>query len=197
MSEHGFLRVSEWAGWSVCPGRPWLEDNHPAPVPDPISESEECLNRLKARVQTHQDATASVQIITDTRLDLSVITGERHANATAWRVVVAQYADHSTLEVWQPGASEEELQFLGFAAFLQHALLHHFTSIALVGDSEWIRVPDELYVFGQRVTEAAHLALSIQGEPETSQLIVSDACSTCRALRSCPAARRQAALELV
>lgn len=197
MTEHGFLRASEWPGWSVCPGRPWLEDNFPLLHVEPIRPSEECLNGFNSRCETHQQAGGAVQVISDARLDVSVVTGERHANATAWRVLIAQYSEHSVLEVWEPHASEDVLRFVGFAAFLQHALLHAFTSIVLVGEREWIHVPDDLYVFGQRVTEAAHRALSIEGEPATSDFAPGEGCASCRASKGCPGLARKAALELV
>lgn len=196
MSEHGFLRASEWAGWSICPGRPWLEDLEASPAVEAAKATEGWSNAFKARADSHEEAGGQVQRVVNGRLDLSVITGERHASSTA-DLLIAQYAEHSVLEVWKFAASEEEVTFLSFSAFLHHTLLHNFTSIVMVGSDEWTKTPDDLYVFGQRVTEAAHLALSIEGEPSTSQLVPSDACSTCRAARRCPALARKQALELV
>jgi hypothetical protein len=196
MSEHGFLRASEFTGWLACPGRPWLEDNFPAPDVEPLKPTEAWLNAFKARGELHQEAGAQVQIVSNGRVDISVVTGERHASATA-DLLIAQYAEHSILEAWKLGASEDEVTFLAFSAFLHHCLLHNFTSVVLVGREEWSRTPDDLYVFGQRVTEAAHRSLSIQGEPETSQLVPTAWCATCRANRNCPGVARKQALELV
>lgn len=194
MSEHGLLRPSEWLGWSICPGRPYLED---LPAKGPAKVSQEWRDAFDERVESYKEGGAQCQIIVDARLDLSTITGERHANATADRVLIAQQGDHSTLEVWHADAPEHVLMFLGFAAFLQHALLHNFSAIVLRGVREVSKTQDELYVFGQAATEAAHRALSVEGEPVLSQLVVSDACPECRGNEHCPAYARHQALALV
>lgn len=195
MTEHGFLRASEVAGWSVCPGRPWREDHFPASLERGKPDGG-WLNAFKARAEVHQDAGAQVQIVANGRVDLSVVTSEKHASGTA-DLLIAQYAEHSILEVWKFEASEDEVTLLAFAAFLHHCLLHNFTSIVLHGALESTHTPDELYVFGQHVTEAAHLALSIEGEPQTSDFVPSECCATCRGRKDCPGLKRRAALDLV
>ena len=194
MSEHGLLRPSEWPGWSICPGRPYLED---LPAKGAVTLSQTWREEFQARVESHKEAGGQCQVVVDARLDLSILTGERHANATADRLLIAQYADHSILEVWHADAPEHVLMFLGFAAFLQHTLLHDFTAIVLHGSREVSKTQDELYVFGQAVTEAAHLALSVDGEPTLSQLVVSDACESCLGSKRCPAYCRHQAMALV
>lgn len=158
------------------------------------------------RADHYRKAGAQVLLLVEQRLDISVITGEDGARGTADVVLLAQFEDHSRLDVWDlkfgvgvvvPVENNGQIQIYALAALIKYQLLHNFTEINLVihqprvkeTPSEWRITPEALYVFGQRATEAAHLALSLRGEASAlSHLMPGDKqCRFCRVRYRCPA----------
>ncbi len=239
---HAFCAPSDWEGWSVCAGKPALEETEsdvssasadlgkeahdhahqilqrwglaPEEMPDAVFSDvpEEMRSGVKlyveavrARVAAFRLAGARVTILVEQRLDISVITGEKDAQGTADCILIAEFAEYSVLEVWDfksgyhPVAVMDngQLQIYALAAFLTHGIFHNFTEINLVihqprvrkEPSEWRRTPDELYIFGAKVTEAATLSLSLRGDVTAlSHLTPGERqCRFCRVKYRCPA----------
>jgi uncharacterized protein DUF2800 len=230
--EHAFCSPSDWEGWSNCPGKPALEEFEPettniyaeegtqahdlaaallrgSDVQLPVDLADGIriyVAAVKSRVKAYEAAgAASVVLLVEQKLDISVITAEKDAKGTADAVIIAQFADHSVLDVWDlkfgMGVRVDvqrngQLQIYGLAALIQHSLLHNFTEVNLVihqpriieAPSEWQTTPDDLYIFGKRVTEAAALSLSLRGEAAAvSNLKAGEKqCRFCKVKHRCP-----------
>lgn len=170
-----YLEPADFDAWGVCAGKPALEELETAPAPpkrEPAVVSE-TITALQARG-------AKVEVARLIPLDVGVITAERGAVVVVDAILIGEFDSHSVLHVEHPG-SHSERQILALAALLKYQLLHNFTETN-VGS------PDELYVFGAKVTEAAAVSLSVRGDVAAlSHLTVGPYCKSCRAAYHCPA----------
>jgi hypothetical protein len=182
------LTAAGLAFWRGCAGYPWLIEETPPPpyVPREIAA-------VSARLASLEAQNARVLVIPSPRLDIGLITGERGATEIVDAVLIVEYADHQQLELFHAEATEDSLKLLGLAAMLKYELLHDFSAVVLNGESV---SPQDLYVHGQAVTEAAHKALQARDEPHR-HLTTGPYCSACAARDQCPAYARVRALELV
>jgi hypothetical protein len=174
-----YLEAADFDAWALCAGKPALEELEVAPSAPKRSpvDIETAKTALEARG-------AKVEIARLIPLDVGVITAERGALALADAVLVGEFDSHSVLHVEHPGGDSER-KILALAALLKYQLLHNFTETN-------VGTPDELYVFGAGVTQAAAVSLSVRGDVSAlSHLQTGPYCKTCRAAYHCPALEAQ------
>jgi Protein of unknown function (DUF2800) len=170
-----FLPAQAITRWMACAGSAALEESEG--VADTVIDTN--LADLPARKTALEATGADVSVAQGVWVPIGLITGEGNATAATQAIVVAEYEEHSRIEVL--GHAPEETKLLTLAALVKYALLHHFTDTS-VGSVE------ELYVFGAEVTEAAALALSLRANVAAlSHLTPGDHCPACRAAYRCPA----------
>jgi hypothetical protein len=168
-----FLRLRDREAWTQCPGRPALEaieGGRPEDVPKALpADHDYWANRKTALEGTG----AAVEVHPLTRLEVGGITSE--AGALGWgTVILATYADRSTLEVYPPDP------VLALAAVLKYGILFEFASTNC-------GTPDELHVECAAITGAAALALSLKDSiTALDHLSPGPYCSTCLAAYRCP-----------
>ena len=164
--------------------------------------------QVKARVDYYKLAGATtVTLLVEQKLDLSPITGEKDARGTADHVIIAEFADHSVLEVGDlkygkgvavGAVGNEQLQMYALAAMLEHSLLHDFTAVVLAiyqvrlhnEAGMWETSPDTLYKFGEYAAQRAAIALACVQNPASAVQHLEpteDGCRFCRAKAKCPA----------
>jgi hypothetical protein len=164
-----------------------------------------CRNRI---AEYKAAGAKAVHALYEVRLDISPITTETKARGTADCVLIAEWDDHSVLEVRDAkfgiGVVVEvdgngQLQVYALAALLQHQLLHRFTEVNLVihqprvhpAPREWRTTVEDLHAFGAQATKHASLALSIlEGGPITAAKYLvpgEKQCRFCKAKHKCPA----------
>jgi hypothetical protein len=169
-----YLRWQDYAAWSACPGRPALEESEgeiPDEVPRLTATDKLDLDERKTALQA---VAAVVEVMPLQALEVGQITGERGALGFG-SVVLAEYQDHAALEVYPPD------KILGLAALVKYSILHAFTSTN-------VGTPEELFTFGQQVTEAAQLSLNLRASVTALEhLVPGDYCRTCRSAYRCPA----------
>jgi hypothetical protein len=169
-----FLSAAAVSRWLVCGGSAALEETEAAPA-ERILEALPIVAERKAALEAQG---AAVQAALGVRVDIGIITGERGATAIIQGLLIAEWEDHSRVEVH--GHELVEAQLLTLAALIKYSLLHNFTETS-VGSVE------ELYAVGQRMTEAAALALSLRGDVSAlSHLTEGPQCSACSAAYRCP-----------
>jgi hypothetical protein len=169
-----FLKWQDYPAWSTCPGRPALEESE-GEVPDEVPRLTSAMKLdLDERKTALQAVAAVVDVMPLQSLDVGQITGER--GALGWgSVVLAEYQDHAALEVYPAD------RILGLAALVKYSILHAFASTN-------VGTPEELYVFGAQVTEAAQLSLNLRSSVTALEhLVPSEHCKTCRSAYRCPA----------
>lgn len=168
-----FLRYADYPAWSQCAGRPALEESEGGVPDESLTLTVSQRSELEARKGALEGAT-TVEVLPLQSLPVGLITAEK--GAVAWgSLILAEYQDRSTLEVYPPD------KILGLAALLKHAVLHEITQTN-VGSAE------ELYAFGAQVTESAHLSLSLRASVTALEhLVPGDYCASCLAAYRCPA----------
>jgi Protein of unknown function (DUF2800) len=168
-----YLRWQDAAAWMACAGRPALEESEGELAPEVTRLSQAARAALDARRSALEGAT-TVEILPLQSLEVGAITGER--GALAWgSLVLAEYQDHSALEVYPPDP------ILGLAALIKYSILHQITATN-------VGAPEELYAFGAQVTEAAQLSLNLRASiTALEHLVPGDYCRSCRAMYRCPA----------
>jgi hypothetical protein len=170
-----FLAAEALSRWLACAGSAALEETE-TPAPEIIAPELAILAERKTALEAQG---AAVQVARGVRVDIAVITGERGASALIQALLIAEWEDHSRLEIY--GHDPVETQLLTFAALIKYGLLHNFTETG-VADVE------ALYGFGAQVTEAAAPALSLRGDVTAlSHLTPGPHCTGCRAAYRCPA----------
>jgi Protein of unknown function (DUF2800) len=170
-----FLPADSIERWLHCGGSAALEETE-APPTESIAPD---LPLLRERYAALEARGAKVQTARGVRVDIGVITGERAASALIQGLLIAEWDDHSRIEVY--GHSEAETPLLTLAALIKYSLLHEFTETGVAS-------VDELYAAGQKITEAGALALSLRGEVTAlSHLTPGPHCKACRAAYRCPA----------
>jgi len=171
-----YLTLESLPRWLHCAGGRALEETEdgtdaPANIGDPI----EFVTTRKTALEAQG---AKVSIARGVRLDIGVITGEEAAQALADTVLIAEWDDHSRIEVY--GHPLEPTRLLELAALIKYGLLHNFSEVGT--DSL-----EELYGFGQKITEAAAVALSVRGDVAAlSHLTAGDWCKGCLSAYRCP-----------
>jgi hypothetical protein len=174
-----YLEPADYEAWSLCAGKPALEDLEAAPAP--VKREAAVIEYAKTALEARG---AKVEVARLIPLDVGVITAERGALSLADAILIGEFESHSVLHVEHQG-SDAERQILGLAALLKYQLLHNFTETN-------VGTPDELYVFGAKVTEAAAVSLSVRGDVSAlSHLATGPYCATCRAAYHCPALEKQ------
>jgi hypothetical protein len=172
-----YLTLESLPRWLHCAGGRALEEteatSEQAPrLGDPIQFATERKAALEA-------LGAKVSLTRAVHIDIGVITGEDRASAVADTILIAEWEDHSRIEVYGHGLDETKL--LTLAALVKYGLLHNVTEVGVCPTVE------ELYVFGQRVTEAGAIALSVRGDVSAlSHLSPGDWCKDCRSQYRCP-----------
>ena len=140
---------------------------------------------LREQAKTLETAGAHVIALIPAVVDVSVITSERGAHDTVDGVLIVEKEGKTALQVYDSQARMSKLKLDALAAYLQHSLLYSFSEIRL-NDTTAIAL-DELYVFAQKVTEAAAIALAIRGESTViSHLTPGRQCARCRSAYRCP-----------
>lgn len=158
--------------WLNCQGSAALEELEPAIEPE-VPDSAALLKQIEERKTALEAQGAAVEVTRLVPLDIGVITGEAKAVELARAVLIAEWADHSKLEVL--GHWQLETTLLTLAGVIKYELLHNFTGT------------DALYAFGQQVTESGAIALSVRGDVAAlSHLKVGGWCVNCRAAYRCP-----------
>jgi len=174
-----YLEPADYDAWALCAGKPALEELEVAPAPakrEPAAISD-ALDALQA-------TGAKVEVLRQVPLDVGIITAERGAVAVVDAILIGEFDSHSVLHVEHAG-SESERQILALAALLKYTILHNFTETN-------VGTPDELYVLGAQVTQAAAVSLSVRGDVSAlSHLATGPYCKTCRAAYHCPALEAQ------
>jgi hypothetical protein len=174
-----YLEPADFDDWGVCAGKPALEELETAPAPpkrEPAVVSE--------TITALQSRGAKVEVARLIPLDVGVITAERGAVVVVDAILIGEFDSHSVLHVEHPGGDSER-KILALAALLKYQLLHNFTETN-------VGTPDELYVFGAGVTQAAAVSLSVRGDVSAlSHLQTGPYCKTCRAAYHCPALEAQ------
>jgi hypothetical protein len=171
-----YLRLLDLPAWRACPGRPALEESEggrPEDVPVlPAPRRAE----LEARASALQAQGAAVDFIPLASLNVGEITGERGAVGFA-SVLLADSTESgkTRLEVYPPEP------ILALAALLKYQILHDFTETN-------VGTPEELYVEGAKITEAAALSLSLSASiTALDHLVPGPYCQGCLAMYRCPA----------
>lgn len=183
-----FCDPADWEAWSRCAGKCSLEEQEPAAasVEEPLPE----LTRLlRDRAKSLKESGASVTVRFHARVSIEAITGEKGANDIVDALLIAEYPEHSELEVYDVLGRQGKLKIAAFSMFLTYGLLHKFNKISLGSGSKLELVSEsDLYAFGAQVTEAAAVALSVRGEVTAlSHLHPGTYCLKCRAAYRCPA----------
>ena len=166
---------------------------------------------VQARIDAFKLAGASpVTLLVEQRLSIEEITGERGAKGTADTIIIAEFADTAVLEVWDlkfgmgvkvSPENNGQLMIYALAALIKLGILHNFTEVNLVihqprvfeAPQVWATSTDALYVFGQSVTEAASLSLSLRGESAALSHLNpgEEQCRFCKVKYRCPALAAQ------
>lgn len=168
-----YLRYADYPAWSVCAGRPALEESEGL-VPEPaLTLTAAQRQDLEAR-KTALEGAQAVEILPLQALPVGAITGER--DALAWgSLILAEYQDHSNLEVYPAD------KILALAALVK------FSTLNLITQTN-VGTPQELYAYGAQVTEAAQLALNLRASVTALEhLVPGEHCASCRAAYRCPA----------
>lgn len=196
MSEFAYLLPSDWKAWSRCPGKPSLEESE-APLPEAaFLLTPAVMKAVAPRMAAYKARGTVASLYPYSRLDISVVTGEKGANVFVDAIILAPIDDeHSVLEVWHHGTNGGTLKILALAALVKYQLLHIFQDVHCVSFTpedpdvdELLVTPDELYVFGKEVTEAAAVALAVRGDVTALSNLHPGAlqCASCRAAYRCP-----------
>lgn len=170
-----YLTLDSLPRWLHCAGGRALEETEDAgPEPPPFLFDE--LPR-----KTELQARGKVNVARGVRVSLEEITGERGAVALLDTVFIVEREEEAYLEVWLPPLyGEAALKLATIAALMKYGLLQNFNETA-------VGTPDELYAFGQEVTEAAAVALSVRGDVAALSHLTSGAwCKACRSAYRCP-----------
>jgi Protein of unknown function (DUF2800) len=196
MTEFAYLKPSDWPAWSRCAGKPSLEESEEPGAEPEFLKTPEIMSALKPRLASYKASGQAVQSYPYSRVDISTVTGEKGAYAFVDAIVIAPVDDlRAVLEIWQHEADEGQLKILGLAAMLKYEMLHAIAEVKLVTFTPGVDVrlqfevtPDELYVFGQSVTEAAAIALSVRADVTALSNLKPGAvqCRKCRAAYRCP-----------
>lgn len=200
MTEFAYLRPSEWPAWSRCPGKPSLEESEEPGEEPEFLKTPVIMKALASRVAAYKARGTVCQTYPHSRVDVSVVTGEKGASVFVDAILIAPVDDlRAVLEVWQHGVSrgtsDGELMILGLAVMVKYEMLHVFSEVRLVRFEPGVEVcperlvtPDELYIFGQSVTEAAAIALSVRADVTALSNLKPGAvqCGKCRAAYRCP-----------
>lgn len=171
-----YLTLESIDRWLHCAGGRALEETEageerPPNIGDPIKFATERKAALEAEG-------AKVALARAVAMDIGVITGEERAQAFADTVLIAEWEDHSRIEIY--GHELWATRLLELAALIKYGLLHNFTEVG-TGTVE------ELYGWGQEITEAAAAALSVRGDVTAlSHLTPGDWCRGCRSGYRCP-----------
>ena len=170
-----YLKIEDYAAWTVCPGRPALEESEGGrldTVPKLSQDERRALNERRDALA----GTGAVEVMALQSLPVGDITTEK--GALAWgSVIIAESETGSRLEVYPPDKT------LALAALLKFGILHEFNATNC-------GTPAELYEHGQKVTEAAALALSLRNSiTALEHLKPGEYCKTCLAAYRCPALR--------
>jgi hypothetical protein len=206
MNEPGFLPVADAYAWMACAGKPSLEE-HESPDLSPIHIRELPAEFREVAAQARA-AGATVTVIDRDRLDVSVVTGEPGAHAFADGVIITEHGKSTTLALWllkAPPLPDDwsEIKILALAACVKYQLVHDFSLVDMTyyvapkaHSPKLAMTAEALMVFGQTVTEMAHLALSLRADATALAHLVPGAlqCKHCRAAYRCPALK--AALDL-
>lgn len=168
-----YLQWQDYAAWHACAGRPALEESEgerPDAVPT-LSAVERLA--LEARRAAYEGAQA-VELHPLSSLPVGSVTGER--GAVGWgSLLLAHYEDHTALEVHPAD------KILALAALVKSSIVSPITQTN-------VGTPEELYLFGSEVTEAAQLSLNLRASiTALEHLVPGDYCRTCRAAYRCPA----------
>jgi len=166
---------------------------------------------VESRVNAYKEAGAGrVEILIEKRLDISAITTERGAMGTADCILIVTWPDgrcsidvidlKTGMGVEVSAVENKQLMIYALAAVLVYSLLSDFKEVNIVisqprireQPSEWMTTVDDLYAFGQRVTEAASIALTLRGDVAAlSNLNPGEVqCRWCRAKSACPALQK-------
>jgi hypothetical protein len=169
-----YLRWQDYLAWSQCPGRPALEESEGGVPDEPPRLTPAYRQELDERTAAYKGAGATVELLPLQALDVGAITGERGAIAFG-SVILSQVDDHAALEVVPAD------KILGLAALVKYSILHAFVNTN-------VGTPEELYQYGQEVTEAGQLSLNLRMSVTALEHLVPGAyCKTCRSAYRCPA----------
>jgi hypothetical protein len=196
-----FLDPAQWPAWQLCPGRAALEEGQSGATEaaDWPALTATQMKDVETRRQGHIASGAiRSELILGARLDLEVVTGERGAIDRADALILAEYKEHSIVDVFRADASDQHLAMLALGAVVKYQMLHNFVAVNLcaLGGAKLVQTTwslDQLYIFGQEVTEAAAVALALRGGAAAlSNLVPGDVqCKDCRVAYRCPALARK------
>jgi hypothetical protein len=168
-----YLKWQDYDAWHACAGRPALEESEgelPEAVPTLTAVERK---ELESRRTAYEGAHA-VEILPLSSLPVGSVTGERAAVGWA-SLILAHYEDHTALEVHPPD------KILGLAALVKSSIVSPITQTN-------VGTPEELYLFGSEVTEAAQLSMNLRASiTALEHLVPGEYCRTCRAAYRCPA----------
>ena len=174
-----YLEPADFDAWGLCNGKPALEELEAAPA-----RPRRAAVDIESAKTALEATGAKVEVARLIPLDVGVITAERGALSVCDAILIGEFDSHSVLHVEHAG-SDSERRILALAAVLKYQLLHNFTETN-------VGTPDELYVLGAKVTEAAAVALSVRGDVSAlSHLTTGPYCKSCRAAYHCPALEKQ------
>jgi hypothetical protein len=154
----------------------------------------------------------SVILLAEQRLPIAEITGEKNAEGTSDVVIIAEFDDHSIVEVddlkYGKGVvvraeHNGQLQMYALSVVLKHSALHVFKEVLLrihqpridQKPSEWKLSVDDLLKFGFFAKQQATIALRVLEDGITTALSHlspgETQCKFCRAKAKCPAAAKE------
>jgi hypothetical protein len=166
MRSRAYLRPEDYDAWSLCPGKPALEEGE---------------DNDSMRVETPPKG--------GTWLDISTVTGEPGALSFVERINVTEVGDKAEIEITSPH-NASFLWIVALAALIKYSLLLTVQKITFsAGATHVPPTLEELYIFGQAVTEAAAVSLRLRGDVAAlDHTVAGDVqCRSCRARYRCPA----------
>jgi phage baseplate assembly protein W len=195
-----------------CEFVPLMQGYDPKLVYPVDAEMVEAINRVIAsvhdRVATFKMMGAiDVILRAEQRLPIAEITGERNAEGTADITIIAQFDDHSIIEVddlkYGRGVVVEaehngQLQMYALAAVLKYQALNVFRDVVVrihqprirEEPTEWKTSLEALQQFGGFARQQATIALRVMADGVTTALshlnATEDGCRFCRAKVKCP-----------
>ena len=195
-------------------GETWLRTGHaPADMPadsDAFARVESYVRWVQQRCEVWDMAGAKVALLVEQRMPLVEVTGERNAFGTADAIILAEFNDHTELDVvdYKSGYHEvdsdaPQLKIYGIAAMRQHGLMHNITKVHTTVVQPRVRSEpntvehdaSSLEAFAAGVMERAQLALQILEDGPTTALshltVTEKGCKWCKAQHKCPAKVRQ------